>query len=135
MLHTVAVYLHPIAGLATVLLAFWAASLGLRARSPRPGAEDARRWHAVVGPTLFVLVILNWVGGLASVWWARPELEATASGHFMVGSMMAAVFGAAALVSRRVSDDPRARVLHPILGAAGLALSGFQVFLGLQLVP
>jgi len=41
----------------------------------------------------------------------------------------------AALLSRRVPDDPRARLLHPLVGATAVLLAGVQVFLGLQIMP
>jgi hypothetical protein len=62
-------------------------------------------------------------------------MELSDSGHFTAGSVIVALFTAAALVSRRVPVDARARAVHPILGAAALILSGVQVFLGLQLLP
>jgi hypothetical protein len=121
-----------VAALATLAFSFWAASLGVRARR---GDEAARRRHAGLGPVLLALVVANWIGGVATTWWMRPEMELTSSGHFTVGSLMVAVFSAAAIASRWVPLDPRARTIHPLLGATGLALSGFQVFLGLQLLP
>ncbi len=80
------------------------------------------------------LVGANWAGGLATVRWVRPDLETAASGHFAVGCAILFLFTAAALVSRRVRTDARARAVHPWLGAAALVLAGVQVFLGLQLL-
>jgi hypothetical protein len=37
--------------------------------------------------------------------------------------------------SRASASDPRARAIHPLLGALALLLCGFQIFLGLQLLP
>jgi hypothetical protein len=117
-----------------VALAAYTASLGLRARRPGADAERARRRHAAVGPWLWALVVVNWGLGLATVAWARTDLETAASGHFTVGTAIVLLFTAAAALSRRVPTDARARAVHPLLGAAALVLSGVQVFLGLQLL-
>jgi hypothetical protein len=89
----------------------------------------------MLGPWLYACVLGNWCAGLATVWVARPEMGLAESGHFTVGSAITVLFTAAALLSRRVPVDARARAVHPILGAAALLLSGVQVFLGLQLLP
>jgi len=125
---------HPLAALASVALAGYVAALGLSSRRARPGAARARARHAALAPWVYALVIATWVGGLASVWAFRPELEITESGHFTVGSVIVALFSAAAALSRRVPTDARARTVHPIVGATALVLCGFQVFLGLQLL-
>jgi Protein of unknown function (DUF4079) len=111
------------------------ASLGLRGRAARPSAAAARRRHAALAPWVYGLILLAWAGGLASTWWLRPEMETAASGHFTAGSMIVGLFSAAAGLSRRIDTDPRARTLHPLVGAASLLLCGVQVFLGLQLLP
>jgi len=72
---------------------------------------------------------------LASVWALRDDLTPAASGHFTVGTAIVVLFSAAALVSRRIAVDERARVIHPWIGAAALLLCGVQVFLGLQIMP
>ncbi|HYR95138.1 MAG TPA: DUF4079 family protein [Candidatus Binatus sp.] len=128
-------YLHPLAGIAATALAAYAASLGLRSRRAGPGAEAARRRHAAIGPWLYALYLLNWLGGLATLRWARPEIEAAASGHFTVAGVIVVLLTGGALLSRWVRVDPRARAIHPVLGATALLLSGVQVFLGLQLLP
>jgi hypothetical protein len=132
---TVLVYLHPAISLATVVLAGWGASLALRSRLPRRDAAECRRRHAALMPWVYLLVLLNWPAGYAATVWLRPEIEAAASGHFAVGIGIVGVFTAAALLSRRVRVDPRARAIHPIIGAVALLLCGIQIFLGLQLLP
>src|SRR6185436_612738 len=126
MVRTLAVYAHPLAGFATIALAAYTASLGVRARSASPRALAARRRHARIGPWLYALLLLDWLGGLGTMWAWRPEYEATTTGHFPVGSLICAVFTAAVLLSRRVPFDPRARRFHPIVAAAGLVLCGVQ---------
>ena len=131
----IVLYLHPLAALGTIGLAVYAASLGLRSRLPRHDAEALRRRHAAVAPWVYGLVLANWVAGLVTLWRLRPELETGSSGHFQVGIAIVALFTGAALLSRWVEVDPRARTVHPLLGAAALLLCGVQVFLGLQLLP
>jgi hypothetical protein len=131
----VRLYLHPLAGFVAIAVAAWAASLGLRSRTARPDAGRARVLHRRVAPCAWALVVLNWIGGLAVVWALQPELERGTSGHFTVGTAIVGLLSAGALLSRRVPTDPRARAVHPWLGAAALLLSGVQVFLGLQLLP
>jgi len=128
-------YLHPLIALAAIGLAGYAASLGLRSRMSGPGADAARRRHAAIAPWVYRLVLLSWVGGLATVRWRRSDLEVAASGHFTAGTVIALLLTAAAWLSRHVPTDPRARTIHPLLGAAALLLCGVQVFLGLQLLP
>jgi hypothetical protein len=135
MLRTVGLYLHPAAGLTTVALAAYTASLGLRSRRPGARALAARRRHRAIGPVLYVLVLLDWVGGLVATWRFRPEMGVAESGHFASGSALVALFTAALLLSRRIPFDPRARTLHPLVGATALVVAGVQVFLGLQLLP
>ncbi len=133
-MHSLLVYVHPVAGGVTILLAAYAASLGLRARRANRYAAGMRRRHAALAPWVYGLVLANWAGGLVTTWTLRPELEVTDSGHFTVASAICALFTAAALVSRRI-PEPRARLVHPLLGATALLLCGVQVFLGLQLTP
>jgi uncharacterized protein DUF4079 len=135
MLRLVLLYLHPAVSLATVGLAGWGASLGLRSRLPRRDAIACRREHRRVMPWVYALVLINWPFGLAATWWGRPEIEAATSGHFSVGIAIVLTFTIAALLSRRVPDDPRVRAIHPVVGAAALLLCGVQIFLGLQLLP
>jgi hypothetical protein len=124
-------WVHPLLGLATVSVAVRQASLGLRGRT----AASARARHRRLGPWLLGLVVTNWLLGLGSVWLDPRDLELAASGHFRVGSALVVLYGLAALVSRRIDRDPRARLVHPWIGAVALLLSGVQVFLGLQLLP
>jgi len=131
----VALWLHPLLGLATVALAVRAASLALRGRMPGPSAAALRARHRRLGPWVLALVVTNWLAGLGSVWLDPRSPELAASGHFRVGSALVVLYALAALVSRRIDRDPRARAVHPWIGATALLLSGVQVFLGLQLMP
>ena len=128
-------WVHPVGGLITIALAVWVASLAVRARRGGPTAAAARAQHAALMPWVYALTAASWSVGLASVTWLRDDLERGASGHFTVGSLIVLLFTAAAVVSRFIGSSPRARAVHPWIGAAALLLSGVQVFLGLQIMP
>ena len=126
---------HPAAAAATIVLAVRGASLGLRGRPGHRRAEHHRARHRALMPWVYGLVLVSWAGGLGSVWSLRDDLTLAASGHFAVGTAIVVLFSAAALVSRRIAVDGRARAIHPWIGAAALVLCGVQVFLGLQIMP
>ena len=128
-------YLHPLGGLLAVTLAAYTATLGFRARLPRRDAALARRRHATIGPLLFALVVVNWVGGLVTVRWLQPSIAEASQAHLTVGTLILALFALAALLSPHVPVDARARAVHPMLAAAAVLLGGYQIFLGLQLLP
>jgi len=128
-------YLHPLGGLVAVALGAYTATLGFRGRLPRRDAAAARRRHAAIGPVLYALVALNWIGGLLAVRGLEPSLAEASQAHLTVGSLILALFTLAALLSPHVPVDARARAVHPVLGAAAVLLGGFQIFLGLQLLP
>ena len=128
-------YLHPIGGFIATALAAYAATLGFRSRLPRRSAGAARRRHAAIGPILYALVVANWVLGLLAVRWLEPSIAEASVSHLKVGTLIVLLFTGVAFLSSRVPVDSRARVVHPILGAAAVLLSGFQIFLGLQLLP
>jgi len=130
-----ALWAHPVLGLVTVAVAVRQASLGLRGRAPGVAPAALRAKHRRLGPWLLGLVVTNWLLGLASVWIDPRDVELAASGHFRVGSALVVLYGLAALVSRRIDRDARARAVHRWIGAAALLLSGVQVFLGLQIMP
>jgi hypothetical protein len=128
-------YLHPVAGVAAIVLGAYAASLGLRARMARADADRCRARHAALGPWVWACFVGNWLAGSLTLRAWRPDIESAASGHFTVGTAIVVLLTAGALLSRRIRLDPRARAIHPLLGALALLLCGFQVFLGLQLLP
>jgi hypothetical protein len=105
----------------------------VRSRRAIPSAERARRRHRALGPWIYALVLVAWVGGLVSVRALRPDLEPATTGHFTVGTVVVALFSAAAALSRRLPGSRLARRLHPLVAGAALVLAGVQVFLGLQI--
>jgi len=130
-----ALYAHPVVALATVGLAARAAGLGFQGRTTGAAREVIRRRHRRLAGWTWILVLLNWTGGLVAVRVLRPDLDVAASGHFTLGSLIAILFTAAAALSRWVPDHRGARAVHPVLGATAVVLTGVQVFLGLQLLP
>lgn len=132
---SLAAWIHPLAGLVTTALAVHGAGLALRGRrlGPRGGALLAR--HRALMPWVYALVLANFAGGLLSCWLWRDEEDLATSGHFTVGAVLVGIFTLGALLSRRIHDDRRARLVHPWVGAAALLAAGVQIFLGLQIVP
>jgi hypothetical protein len=127
-------WFHPLAAAVTLALALRGAALGLGGRGVGTRAARDRAAHAALMPWVYGLMFANWVGGLGSVAWLRDDLDLATSGHFLLGSAIMALMTAAALLSRRVAVDARARLIHPWIGAAALLCCGVQVFLGLQLL-
>jgi len=132
--HFVVIYAHPALGLVAVALVVRAAFLGLRSRQRDRHAGEYRAQHRALTPWAYVLVLVSWLGGLATVRFAREDMELAASGHFQAGSAVVTLLTAAALLSRWIGVDDRARRVHPWVGAAAALLAAVQVFLGLQLV-
>ena len=131
----IAVWIHPIAALATTALALHGANLALRARRLGPRGGPLLQRHRRLMPWVLAFVIANFIGGLASAWlWRDPE-DLAASGHHQVGLLVVALFVLTAIVGLRIDKQPSLRAVHPWIGAAALLASGIQIFLGLQIVP
>jgi len=128
-------YIHPILAFITVAGLGYIAILGLRSRQVRRGGAVLLQRHARFAPFVFWVVLLNWLLGAASVRWGRSDLDFAGSGHFKVGCYVVLALSGAALLSRRLDRVPNARTIHPLLGALAVLLAGFQVFLGLQIMP
>ncbi len=130
-----ALWLHPLVGLLATALAVRTAALALqgRARTRRGAAALAR--HRALSPWVYGLVVVGWLGGVASVWLGRPDLDLFSTGHFQVGTLIVVLFTASWAVSLRLPAEAWARTVHPWIGAAALMALGVQVFLGLQLMP
>lgn len=123
-------WFHPLVGLVTVALLFRVAQRGLALRQGR--RQDRRLAHPTLAVLTWLLVLGNWVLGLATVWLVRDDLAVATSTHFQAGTALLVVLTSTGLVSLRIAD-PRVRRVHPALGAVALLLAGVQVFLGLQM--
>ena len=128
------VYLHPVFSLFILGLMIYLGMIGLTARrQPRKVAALLAR-HRSLGPLVFWGVVLSWLGGLFSTWYWRPQMEAAASTHFRVGTilLLALIVG---FISAQRMNDRRVRQIHPWFGAAAMLLAAVQVFFGLQITP
>lgn len=128
-------YVHPILAFVAVAGLAYIAVLGLRSRQVRRGGPAMLQRHARIAPVVFWLVLGNWLLGAASMRFGRSDLDFGDSGHFKVGCYLVVALSAAALLSRRIDRVPNGRTIHPLLGALAVLLAGFQVFLGLQIMP
>jgi hypothetical protein len=130
-----AVWVHPALGLVATALAAHGASLALRGRRLGPRGAPLLARHRALMPWVYGLVCVNFGAGALSCWLWRDEEDLATSGHFTVGIVLVVLFSAGALLSRYLDRDPRARMIHPWIGAAALLAAGVQIFLGLQIVP
>ncbi len=132
---TVLAWIHPVIGFVAVALAVRAAGLGFAARRANRKAPKSRAAHRRLTPWLYATMLVAWTSGLISLEYLRDDLDEAASGHYTVGCAIVALLTLAALVSRHVPTSARARILHPLIGAAAVLLTAVQVFLGLQIMP
>jgi hypothetical protein len=130
-----ALWLHPILGLLATALAVRTATLAVQGRTRSKRGASALARHRVLSPWVYGLIVVDWIGGVLSVWLGRPDVDLFSTGHFQVGSLIVVLFTASWLVSRRLPAEAWARAVHPWIGAAALMALGVQVFLGLQLMP
>lgn len=134
-LRTVQLWAHPTVGVVTLGLMLRAARLGVQSRRGGATAARARAAHRRLTPWVLGLAAVGWLGGAATVWLDRDDLEFASSGHFAVGTALVATLVVAALVSRRIGVAAWAARVHPWLGAAAILTAGVHVFLGLQIMP
>lgn len=127
-------YIHPITGGLSIALLAYVGSLGLRARSDRRRAPQHLARHARLAPMLYALIVASWIGGFASTWLLRRDLELASSTHLRVGVALVLALTAGLLTSRWM-QRAEIRAVHPWFGAAALLLAAAQVFFGLQITP
>jgi hypothetical protein len=127
-------YIHPISAALTLVLLAYVGVLGLRSRTDRRHAREHLRRHARLGPLVYALVLAGWVGGVASTWLLRRELELGESAHFRIGSALVLALSGSLLSSRWV-HRAAVRTSHPWFGAAAMLLAAAQIFFGLQITP
>ena len=126
-------FLHPLIALATILLVYHVATLGLRSRQRR--GEDARPVHARRAPWALAMVWSSASSGIAATWLWRKDLELAGGWHFWIGLGIVALISTGAVLSRHLPENDRAREIHPALGLLALLLAALQVFFGMPLLP
>lgn len=113
---------------------FYTGGIGLRSRTDPRHRRALLARHARLGPLLFVLMLASWLGGVASTWLGRSNLEIFRTTHFRMGTVLIVAVTGAYLTSRRM-HLPSLRAAHPWLGAAAMLLAAAQAFFGLQIAP
>jgi len=126
-------FLHPLIALATVVLIYHVATLGLRSRQRR--GEEARPVHAKRAPFALAMVWLSAVSGIAATWLWRDDLELAGGWHFWIGLGVVALITTGAVLSRRVPQNESARKIHPAIGLLALLFAALQIFFGMPLLP
>jgi len=124
------------AGLALAALAFRA---GVRLRRSRlrrlPRTPELRAGHLRFAKPAVAMVLVGFVAGPISwVWFRGGELFGTF--HGFVGLAVACLFGAAALVGRRIETRrSRAHDLHALLGGLAILFAALAAVAGFVLLP
>lgn len=125
--------LHPLIALATIVLIYHVATLGLRSRQRR--GEAARPVHVQRAPIALAMAWLSAGSGLAATWLWRDDLELAGGWHFWFGLCVVGLITAGAILSRQVPENETARKIHPALGLLALLFAALQVFFGMPLLP
>ncbi|MGH7788293.1 MAG: DUF4079 family protein [Candidatus Binatia bacterium] len=129
-------YLHPIAGLVTLLLLVYVGGLGLRLRTARRDRARLAARHARLGPWLYALVLGSWAAGALSVSATRPDLAFADSLHFRSAAGLVLLLTGSAVTSRLMRrGNMSAREVHPWLGVAALLLAAIHLITGLRITP
>ena len=126
-------FLHPMSALASIAFLAYVASIGLRSRD-RSG-HHLRGRHARLAPWAYGWMAVNFVGGVLSTWYLRPDLTLADNAHFRFGLMVLVLLGGTAVLARMIGTNDTARLLHPMLGLLALVLSGLQIFFGMPMLP
>lgn len=126
-------FLHPISALLGLAFLAYVASMGLRSRD-RSG-RHLRARHARLAPWAYGWMAANFVGGVLSTRYLRPDLTLADNAHFRFGVILLVLMGVTALLARAIGTNETARLLHPMLGLLALVLSGLQVFFGMPMLP
>jgi hypothetical protein len=125
--------------IASLCVAAWALRAGLalrRARhsgAPRGGA--LRRAHIRFAKPAVVLLGIGFVAGPVSAVWLRG-MDPFASFHSLAGGIAALLFGATAILGRRLERGrSRAADTHGWLGLLSLLFAALTAVAGLALLP
>ena len=129
------VFLHPLIGAVTILLAVWVMARGLAARRGGRGATAARRFHKRWSPWAFGAMLLSGLTGTASTVWLRPDLTLGETNHLVVGWTAIGLMAAGGLLTRAFTRNPGLRSVHPWIGVAAVVLALAQGVIGIQLLP
>jgi hypothetical protein len=132
-------YLHPAWMVTSLALAALALRAGLALRRSRlgrlPRAAGLRRAHLRIAKPAVVVVLLGFVAGPVSAWWLRGW-EPFETFHALVGTLVAGLFAAAAVVGRRIETGrSRAFDAHALFGGLALLLAALAAVAGFALLP
>ena len=131
-----AAYIHPLSGAVIVLLLTYVGWIGLRLRTARRDRARLAAQHARLAPLVYGLVLVSWLGGLASTWWLRGDLTVTQSFHFRLGSLIALLLTASAITAYQMQRAHHEwRSWHPWFGAGALLAAAAHVVAGLRMMP
>lgn len=128
-------FLHPLFGVLTIAFSVWIMSRGLAARSGTKHATRARRVHRRWAPWAFACMLLSGLSGTASTLVLRPDLTLGETWHLAIGWTAIGWMGAAGLLTRAFTRDPRLRRVHPWLGVGSVVLAIVQGIVGIELLP
>ncbi len=129
-------YLHPIIGFLVLILLVYSGSLGLQLRRARRDRPALAARHVSCARATYVLVLLSWLAGAASVLVTRDDLHLAASLHFRSATLLAVLLTGSALSARAIErGHDGARDWHPWFGGAALLLAAAHAVTGLRLTP
>jgi len=131
-------YAHGFFNSIVILLFFYQGWLGLQIRNRRkagnpPEVKFVRR-HRKLGPSLAVLAIFGFGGGIATVYLGGEEFFEHPV-HFMNGLIIIILIIITFFVSGKIQGrDVGIRNVHYLIGLAILALYFFQAYLGIKMI-
>lgn len=132
-------YGHPLWMIAAIAAAAAAARSGLRMRHARrlgaPRGRDDRRRHLRVAKLAVAMLMAGAIGGPLSMVWLRDRAPFETA-HAWVGLLAIALYGAAAILGRRL-ERGRGRPVdaHALLALLALLASGVAAIAGFVLLP
>jgi threonine/homoserine/homoserine lactone efflux protein len=129
------VWIHPALGALAVATFLWLGVQGLTARKKRKDAPASRARHRRWSRWVFGLMVVAGLGGTASVYLLRDDLEPTRSLHFWVAWFTVMVAAGLAWSGPEVPRDEDARRLHPLFGAIAMAGAALTAAMGMGLLP
>jgi hypothetical protein len=128
-------FVHPAIGALTILFSAWIMTRGLVARQGVKESTKARRFHKKWAPWAFAGMVLSGITGLLSTLLLRPDLTLGETWHLVLGLTSIGLMGAAGLLTRSFTRDPRLRTVHPWIGVAAVVVAAVQGIVGIELLP